>query len=83
MVCRPGPDPQYMIMIRNRFIPHMESGTRSGERRFSIVTPEEAKEFKKLSEENSSTQKALAEMRTMLSQFIKDEKARRREWVWQ
>ena len=54
------------------------------------MTPEEAKEFKKLSEENSSTQKALSEIRTMLSQFIleerakrKDERIRRRERTWQ
>jgi hypothetical protein len=40
---------------------------------------EEAEEFKKLSEENKSTQKMLSEIRTMLSQFIQDEKNRRRE----
>ena len=46
------------------------------------MTPEEQEEFKKLSQENSSTQKMLQEIRTMLSQFIKDEKTRRRERHW-
>lgn len=45
------------------------------------MTPEERQELKKLSEENSSTQKMLSEIRTMLSQFIKDERMRRRERV--
>ena len=44
------------------------------------MTPEElVEEIKKLSKENSSTQKALSEIRTMLSQLIKDQKSRRRE----
>jgi hypothetical protein len=46
------------------------------------MTPEEQEEFKKLSQENSSTQKMLQEIRTMLSQYIKDEKTRRRERHW-
>jgi hypothetical protein len=46
------------------------------------MTPEEQEEFKKLSEENSSTQKMLQEIRNMLSQYIKDEKTRRRERHW-
>jgi len=43
------------------------------------MTPDEREELKKLSQENSSTQKMLLEIRTMLSQFIKDERTRRRE----
>ena len=43
------------------------------------MTPEEQKELKKLSEENSSTQKMLSEIRTMLKQFIKDECAKRKD----
>ena len=43
------------------------------------MTPEEQEELKKLSEENSSTQKMLSEIRTMLSEFIKDERAKRRD----
>jgi hypothetical protein len=46
------------------------------------MTPEEQEEFKKLSQENSSTQRMLQEIRTMLSQYIKDEKTRRRERQW-
>jgi hypothetical protein len=46
------------------------------------MTPEEQEEFKKLSEENSSTQKMLLEIRNMLSEFIKDERTRRREAHW-
>jgi hypothetical protein len=46
------------------------------------MTPEEQEEFKKLSEENSSTQRMLREIRNMLSQYIKDEKTRRRERHW-
>jgi hypothetical protein len=46
------------------------------------MTPEEQEEFKKLSQENSSTQKMLQEIRNMLSQYIKDEKTRRRERHW-
>jgi hypothetical protein len=46
------------------------------------MTPEEKEEFKKLSKENSSTQKMLLEIRNMLSQFIKDERTRRRERIW-
>jgi hypothetical protein len=49
---------------------------------FAIMTPEERQELKKLSEENNSTQKMLLEIRTMLTQFIKDEKTRRRERHW-
>jgi hypothetical protein len=46
------------------------------------MTPEERRELKKLSEENSSTQKMLSEIRTMLSQFIKDElAAKKRRYV--
>ena len=47
------------------------------------MTPEEAQLIKQLSEENSSTQKMLSEIRTMLSQFIKDQKGARRERSWQ
>jgi predicted DNA-binding ribbon-helix-helix protein len=46
------------------------------------MTPEEAQLIKELKEENNSTQKMLSEIRTMLSQFIKDERARRRERTW-
>ena len=47
------------------------------------MTPEElVEEIKKLSQENSSTQKMLSEIRTMLSQFIADQKSNRRERVW-
>ena len=45
----------------------------------AIMTPEERQELKKLSEENSSTQKMLSEIRTMLSQFIKEERTKRRD----
>jgi len=38
------------------------------------MTPEEVQLIKKLSEENSSTQKMLSELRTMLSQFIKEQR---------
>jgi hypothetical protein len=51
----------------------------TGSRSQGKMTPEELEYFKNLSEENKSTQKMLYEIRTMLSQFIKDEKTRRRE----
>jgi hypothetical protein len=43
------------------------------------MTPEERQELKKLSDENSSTQNMLSEIRTMLSEFIKDEREKRRD----
>jgi hypothetical protein len=46
------------------------------------MTPKEQEEFKKLSQENSATQKMLSEIRTMLPQFIKDQKTKHRERVW-
>ena len=47
------------------------------------MSPEElGEEIRKLSQENSSTQKMLSEIRTMLSQFIKDQKSKHRERVY-
>jgi len=41
------------------------------------MSPEEVELIKKLSEENSSTQKMLSEIRAMLSQFIKEQRNKR------
>ena len=59
-----------------------EFGGRKGAVKIVKMTPEEFVEEIKNCLENSSTQKMLSEIRTMLSQFIQDERTRRRERTW-
>jgi hypothetical protein len=46
------------------------------------MSPEETEALKALSQENASTQRMSLEIRTILSQFIKDELTWRREGHW-